>query len=509
VTEGTGGADRPQALCERFEDSGPVLAAFGLYLAGRSDLLDAADCLALSHLADRAPAASPATVEDHLRRQLGADPAHLFEAFAVEPERTRLLVQTHRARTADGDRPVEVTLVRPGLEPVLEAALAAGLPGVRALAAEVLAGTAVAVAPVVEDFRRSLECDLDLAARAESLDALERQARGDRDVRFPAVERRSSGAGVLTLERLNGRRLSDLLDGSPGAARKALARRLHVAWLRLALGGRWVPAQVHPADVAALDDGRIAFLGGPFVRLGPEIRGTLWSYLATASDRDPADASDALFGWMAATDGSAAARRRRERLRHRLRHVVLFRDGGWGGVEDGLAEHLLAQWRLARELGERPTPEGLLFLRGLTSIAVLGRRLAPSDDPLRAALEHLRVLRGVDRLRRAVGPGDAAGTLASYATLLAELPGWIDRALTLAESGRLRGRPSDRSAPAPRPRKRPAVFALAVFVALATIAGVAFRVGGADALDPGAQTLAAGLLVVFGGALLWLVSRKR
>ena len=385
------------------------------------------------------------------------------------------------------------------------------------------------VEPVVEDFRRSLASRLDLAARAECLATLEREARGDRDLRFPPVERRLSSASVLTVELPASRRLSDLLDGDPsldrseggderpGISRAALARRLHGAWLRLALGGRSVPAEVDADDVAVFDDGRIAFLGGPFVRLGPEIRGALWRYLETASARDPAEAVDDLLRWMAPTDRSAGAGRRRERLRHRLRHVVLFRDGGWGGAEEDLAGHLLAQWRLAREAEWRPTPEGLQFLRGLTSIALLGHRLAPAEDPLRSALEHLRLLRGVDRLRRALGPGDVARGLAGYATLLAKLPGTIDRALEFAENGRLGVRldespaesSGDRPGPGPAGRRSPAVVPLAVFVALAAVALVAFRLGEAGALDAGAETLFAGLLAAFGAALLWVVSRRR
>jgi len=533
IPNGTpGGAD--DGAAGGAEAGAGLLGAFGLYLAGRSDLLATDACLALSTLDDRGPAASPDAVSDHLRRELGAAPGTLFHGFETTPVRGRGPVQTHRARTADGDRPVEVTLIRPDFQPGLrpdlggdwETALAAGLPAVRAVAAEVLRGASVPAEPVVEDFRRSLESTLDLAAHAASLDALAREARGDGDLRFPAVERRLSTARVLTVERLDGRRLSDLLAGekageTPGEkseggdrSRADLARRLHVAWLRLALGGRSVPAEVHADDVAVLADGRIAFLGGPLVRLGPEIRGTLWRYLETASARDPAEAAGELLRWMAPGDESATVRRRAERvrsdrLRHRLRHVVLFRDGGWHGAAEDLAEHLLVQWRLAREAGYWPTPEGMLFVRGLTSIALLGHRLAPTGDPLRAALEHLRLLRGADRLRRAFEPGDFARGLASYATLFAELPGRIDLALGLAEGGRLGFRHEERAGPAPAGRRRSPVVALAVFVALASVALVAFRLGRAGALDGGTEELVAGLVAGFGAALLWVVSRRR
>lgn len=517
-----------------------LVGAFGLYLAGRSDLLPAGACQELSTLADRAPAVPPTALSEHLRRQLGAPPDRLFQAFEAEPERSRLLFQDHRARTVEGDHPVDVILVRPGLEAVS----ASERERLRKVATEVLREAAVPVEPVVEDFLRSFQATLDLASRADRLRVLEQEARGDGDLRFPRVDRRLSSAGALTVEQLEGRRLSDLLEeplddqtegqtddqtddqkkgeaDPPRAAHAALARRLHRAWLRLALGGRSVPAEVHAADVIVLGDGRVAFLGGPLVQLGREVRGVLWSYLETASARDPAEASDELLRLMEPVDGGREDRRRRELLRHRLRHVVLFRDGRWRGAGEGLAEHLFVQWRLAREAGYRPTPEALLFIRGLTSVAMLGRRLTPSpapspapgpaprEDPLRAALGRLRLLRGADRLRRALVPGDVARTVASYATALSELPGAVDRGLDLVESGGFRVRVDEGREPEEGAPRGGAVVALAVFVALATIALVAFRLGGADALGPGPEKLAAGLLAAFGGALLWAVSRSR
>lgn len=422
--EGEPGLGRRLRLA--LESLGGAFAAFGLYAAGRADLLSATDCRELAALPDWSQPAPAAAVMALLEREVGGAPEAVFSFFEELPFESRLLWQSHRARLADGT-PVVVKLTRP------EAHFADDL-GLLQLLKEALADEEWTRAAA--DFRRTLRRQLDLRNEAAAFRALARDAEGFEALRAPAVFGDLCSARVLTVEELPDARPADVVAGArgdaPGAGGEELARLLCLAWLRQALLGSVFPVEPRAANILVVTRTQLAFTGGAFTTLRPESQANLRDYLIAVSTEDPDRACSCLLREL---DGRHEPGRDRL-LRQKLRQVMPFRDWGReGGAGPTLAEHSLLHWRLVSEHGYAPRAHLVSFYRGLFAVAALAQRLSPESDALLEGLRDLRLTAGLSQLREMVGLEELGGQMDRYAALLAELPQRLDDVLTLASDG--------------------------------------------------------------------------
>jgi ubiquinone biosynthesis protein len=420
------------------ESLGPVFSSFGLYLATRVDLLPERDRRELAAIEDRAAALPAAAVAELITRELGRPPLEVFCAFEEAPFASCLLSQAHRA-WLPGGHPVTVKLLRPGVRgcaardvellPLLKVALVGRV------------GSEQALEDASEDFRAALGRKCDLLAEARALDALARDA-GDfgASVRVAAPHAELCTRGLLTLERPNGPSLNDLLSPSRGGEggeefdRGQLARRLCAAWLRQAILGGLFPVELSAEDVSVLPGGRLVLAGGDFDTLPAESRTNLWGYLVAAARENPRLACSHLFKELGGDEGTDP-----EETWRRFRQAAPFHVGGWGDG-DGLAERLGAHWRLAGEFGYVSRGAVPSFYRGLLGTAGLARRLAPERDALAEAVQDVRLVAGMERLRSMVGPDGLGEQLGRYAALAVDFPQRLDEVLTLGAEGDARVR---------------------------------------------------------------------
>jgi predicted unusual protein kinase regulating ubiquinone biosynthesis (AarF/ABC1/UbiB family) len=434
------------------ERLGPVFCGFGLYLSARVDLLPAVDCVELSLIPDRAAATPPDVIRELVMREVGA--AKAYVAFEEEPLESRLVFQAHRAWLRD-EGAVLVKVVHPEWEEQVahDAELLGGLEGTLAEGewADLPLGELIA------DYRRTLE-ETSFLREADFLQALAEDAEGSDLLAAAAVEQELCTARVLTIGRLPGVRLSDLVGAeSEGAAgtkegswkgrsfRQELARRLCVVWLRQALLGRAFPVAPRLEDVLVLPEMQFAFTGGEAGRLPPGARRGLLDYLAAAATWDLDRACDCLLAEMEPESRPA----RRAELRRRLRQACPFRDGDWGDghPEESLAEHLFVHWKMATRHGCRPRLHLLEFFRGLFVVAAVARRLVPARDMLLEAVGEVRLTSTVSQFQQMLTPRELSESVDKYAALLVDLPNHVDTILTLAAEGHLELRQRDTSPP--------------------------------------------------------------
>jgi ubiquinone biosynthesis protein len=431
---------RARRLRAALESLGPVFSSFGLYMATRVDLLPAEDRLELAAIADR-PAALPAVARGLIARELGRAPEEVFRAIEETPLASRLLSQTHRAWLGDG-RPVTVEFLRPKAEESFTRD--AELLHLLKVALGGCVGSAPALDGAIDDFRSVLAQKADLQRAAGALETLASDAEDFGILRVPLLHRELCTHRMLTVERLPGMSLSEVPPppslreaGADAEAheefdREDLARRLCVVWLRQAMLGSLFPVELTPEAVTILPNGQIALAGGVFTALPPESRTNLWGYLIAASSEDANRACSYLTEELAGDKSERGA----DQLRQRFRQLAPFRDVGWdGGDGNSLAARLCTHWKLAGECGRAPRPAAVSFYRGVMIAAGLARWLAPDRDSLTEALQDVRLIAGLEKLRAMAGPDQFADQLHRYAAVAVDLPQRLDEALTLVASG--------------------------------------------------------------------------
>ncbi|MCH9651600.1 MAG: hypothetical protein K0U98_25465 [Deltaproteobacteria bacterium] len=513
---------------EAVQGLGPGFVLFARYLSTRPDLLSLDDVFVLEELGlDSLAKTLPPRGDPQIRlaAELGRpvgdvfaefDPSPITQGWLYEEFRARLQMEVEgeveaRRGLSQSPREVVVRLRRPGLGDI-EATDLADLVHLRPAFKEILEPSREG-----EDWEQLLRVFLEaliprLDLRNEETQLLHfAEDLVDSDLLVvPQVYPALSTERLSVRENLPGESFPGLWGGgdvgfAAGLAhRQELARRLHLAWLEQALIAGHIPLD---ADWVELRDGRLAIVGGRFERLGAVLLPQLWTYLRHLAGHRPEEAYRAIAGELRAVRRGADERD----LRLRLRQLVPFRDGGWTDRRDTLAEYLVLQWKLVRELGFEPSASLENLWRGLFQMALEVRHLQVPSDSLRAALEDLRWLASFRRMRQLAEPGQLGPALEANLASLMEMPQKLDRLLEVAtgEGGgdlRLRLRVAeDASAERRRGALTTAVCLGLLMTAVALLAGQLPELGVPESwVEPGSAVAFLGL----GALLIRTITRR-
>ena len=453
-----------QRLKAALENLGPVFCAFGLYLSTRVDLLDVNDCLELASLADCAEESSPAAIRTLVSQELGRSLEEAYISFEERPFASGLFHQQHHASLPNGQ-----AVVVKILHPEVEESLYYDVELLRLLKGPLEGAhlTASQIESAIDAFRMTLRQRTDLSVQARALMTIAGDADAFGILRAPSVYQQLSTSKVLTIEHLPGSNIDALLTSLPDECetdveaeeRYTVARRLCVAWLKQTLLGSIFPAEPFPANVTVLPNNQIAFVDGCFADLTAEVKANLWDYLLAVVNEDPDLACSCLLRELISDKQSS----NENALRQAFRQIVPFRDSEWNhNLENiNLAEQLFLHWRHAARANYWPGPHLSSFYSGLFILANVTQRLAPTRDALKDALQDVRVLAGMEKLREKLSIKEFGEQMDKYFGMMIDFPQKLDQTLTLMAEGDARLRLSVVQ-PAQRAQRKtpPALMAL-------------------------------------------------
>jgi ubiquinone biosynthesis protein len=237
---------------------GPAAIKLGQALSTRPDLVGERAAENLSQLQDDLPPAPFTAIKRTVEQSFGVPLESLFSEFDEVPVGAASIAQVHRAITTEG-REVAVKVLRPGIED--ELAKAIDTYEWAAAHVEAYGGEAERLRPrlVVAQFRQWTARELDLQREAASASELRENMVAEPGYYVPDIDWRRTARRVLTLEWLDGIKLSDreaLTEA--GHDCHALACILVRAFLRQAVIDGFFHADLHHGNLFALADGRIA-----------------------------------------------------------------------------------------------------------------------------------------------------------------------------------------------------------------------------------------------------------
>jgi ubiquinone biosynthesis protein len=290
-------AERLRDLC--LELRGGALK-LGQFVSCRMDLLPEPYVVALSELQDRVPAVSYDAIAERIEHELGAPVDELFARFDEEPLAAASLAQVHAAELPDGTD-VAVKVQVPGIEEIIEIDLAA----MRVLASvfgEVFPG--VDSVAITTELARSVREELDFTDEAENAAEFAANNAGRPGVVVARVIPELTCARVMTMERIDGERLTDFLDGCAERGEEGAADRDRILGIMLesfcaqVLSQGLFHADPHPGNflVCHRDDGpALAVLDfGCVQRFDAELRHTYARLVAATLARNEAEMGDLL-----------------------------------------------------------------------------------------------------------------------------------------------------------------------------------------------------------------------
>ncbi|MCB9507631.1 MAG: AarF/ABC1/UbiB kinase family protein [Myxococcales bacterium] len=254
VTEPTDAARRFRAV---LEELGPTFVKVGQILSTRPDVLPSAFIAELSELQDNAPAVPFEAIRDALEAGLGRPMDVAFASVEPTPVASASMAQTHRATLHSGEQ-VIIKVQRPGIAETMRADLDLMHLFARLLEATIAEMDLYAPADIVRALDDALSGELDFYHEADNLDAFAEAFEGDPEFlvpkRFPDLSSRT----VLTMELVNGRKISALAPGSDEA--HTYASKLVEAFYRMIFDHGVFHGDPHPGNLIVADDARLAFI---------------------------------------------------------------------------------------------------------------------------------------------------------------------------------------------------------------------------------------------------------
>jgi ubiquinone biosynthesis protein len=280
-------ASRARRLRLAFEELGPTFVKFGQALSIRADVLPADLVAEFATLQDHVPPLEPGEAERVIEAEFGRPIAELFLEFDPAPLAAASIAQVHRAVLATGEL-VVVKVRRPGIARVMAGDVAI-LRQLAFLVERHLPGADIIDPPaLVDEFARTLRAEQNFVREGRNLEHAARNFEGDPTVRIPAVYWDRTTPAVLTMDFLDGVKISALESaGLDGAERSGLARRGADAMLAQILVHGFFHADPHPGNVMVMPDGAIGLLDFGIVgRLDERTREDLARVIRAVSQRD-------------------------------------------------------------------------------------------------------------------------------------------------------------------------------------------------------------------------------
>uniref|UniRef100_UPI0025E20A17 2-polyprenylphenol 6-hydroxylase n=1 Tax=uncultured Sphingomonas sp. TaxID=158754 RepID=UPI0025E20A17 len=254
------GARQPAkpAYADAFQAIGPAAIKLGQTLATRPDLVGEEAAHDLLRLQDQLPPVPFATICAAMEASMGRPPSHFFASIEEAPVGAASIAQVHRAVTTDG-RTVAVKVLRPGVED--DFARAIDTYQWAAAQVEGMSGEAARLRPrlTVENFRRWTLRELNFRREAASASELAESMTAEPDFVVPQIDWARSTAKVLTVEWIDGIKLSNrqaLVEA--GYDLPHLAQTLVRAFLRQAIAEGFFHADMHQGNLFALPGNKIA-----------------------------------------------------------------------------------------------------------------------------------------------------------------------------------------------------------------------------------------------------------
>jgi len=240
-----------------FRAIGPAAIKLGQTLATRPDLVGEEAANNLLELQDSLPPVPFAAIKAEVESAFGRPLSELYAEFEEQPVGAASIAQVHRAITTDGRR-VAVKVLRPGIREKF----AQDIQTYEWAAAhlEALGGEATRLRPrlIIANFKRWSMRELDLRREAASASELAEMMKGTHGYRIPAIDWDRTCGRVMTLEWIDGIKISDTAAlKAAGINLESLAKRLVIAFLTQAVHLGYFHADMHQGNLFIEPDGTI------------------------------------------------------------------------------------------------------------------------------------------------------------------------------------------------------------------------------------------------------------
>lgn len=398
------------------EELGPTFVKLGQILSTRPDIIPAAFLTEFEKLQDQVPGISFDELRSQIELELGASVEELFEFIDHESLAAASIAQVHRARLKSGEE-VVVKVRRPGVVKLVESDISAMMALAQLAERHIPGSELYDPVGVMREFARSIRREMDFSREGHTIEKFRDNFKSVSWMHFPHVHWTHSTRGVLTMEYIDGIKVSDLsaLENA-GLDRKLIAKRGADAFLEMVLKHGFFHGDPHPGNVFILPENRICLLDYGIVgRIDEGLTSFLSDIIIAIVNRDMDQVVSLL---LFAGDISDSLD-----IRSLKRDLSYFIDGYYEVPlkEIEVGRMLLEFIDIITLYNIRIHPDLMLLAKSLMIVEGMGRTLNPAFD----MVEHVRPFME-KAVRRKMSPKnmykDISTVISSYTSLASNLP---------------------------------------------------------------------------------------
>ncbi len=316
------------------EQLGPAFIKLGQLLSLRPDLVPEEFCKELEKLQDTVPPIPFPEIKKKIEAELGKPLSSLFRSVEKKPLASASVAQVHAAVLKSGKnltsgkylksgKKVVIKVQRPDAAKQLRADIDIMFHLARLLERRSSSWRTYRPSKVVEEFSRWTEKELNFEHEAHSLLRLRSALKDNPGIHIPDVHLQLTSSGILTLERLDGIKITKAMGtkraiGTKGTktagikgkkrfgfSRRDLASTFFTSILEQALLHGIFHADPHPANIFVEKNGKIAFLDFGIVgELSPADRQKFISFILAVESKNPQKCLDVILSLAEDTDSA-------------------------------------------------------------------------------------------------------------------------------------------------------------------------------------------------------------
>jgi predicted unusual protein kinase regulating ubiquinone biosynthesis (AarF/ABC1/UbiB family) len=425
-------AQQGRELANDLEGMGPTFVKLGQVLSTRPDILPTEYAQALERLQSDVESFDYDQVKAIVESELGKPIEDAFAEFSAVPLAAASIGQVHRARL-HGGREVAVKVQRPGIHGEMMADLEVLEQVAEFIDKHTELGDIYKVGEVFQEFRASLMQELDYLQEKRNILAIRGSLKGFDRIIVPDVIATHSTSRVLTMEFIEGVKISALTTENRAALdADNILVQLFKGYLKQVLLDGCFHADPHAGNLVVTPDGKIAMLDlGMVARITPGIQDRLIRFLLAVSQGQPEDAAE-----IAASMGDKLDTY--DPRRYRRRAVALL---------SRYQSATLSQIHLGTLMTEFADISGECGIRVPRDLAMLGKVLIHLDqtanmlNPQFDPLEHIRESAAellVKHVARDISAGNLFQFLLAVKDIAKQLPRTMGFVLDQVASNELR-----------------------------------------------------------------------
>ncbi len=278
---------RASELRELLTCLGPTFIKVGQALSTRPDLIRRDFLEELIKLQDQLPPFPNEIAFAIIEEELGKPVEQVYRQISPDPVAAASLGQVYRATLPTGEE-VAVKVQRPNLRPTITLDLHLMRLGARSFGRWLPLNLGHDLTMIIDEFGVKLFEEIDYVNEAHNAEKFAANFLDDPDVKVPCIYWQYSGSRLLTLEWINGFKLTDTDNiRAAGFDPSAIIRIGVTSGLRQLLEHGFFHADPHPGNLFATLDGRMAYIDfGMMDQLEEETKETIASSVVQLINKD-------------------------------------------------------------------------------------------------------------------------------------------------------------------------------------------------------------------------------